>query len=156
LRILHFNSSQLKLSTLRVVRFKIYALKRGHWMIKALIMAILCTMFVAAASGQTTPKTPSADSAVTCSYYSSKYDGRPTASGQRFSNERLTAASKTYPMGTRLRLTNVKNGRTVVVVVNDRGPSVPGRDISVTRRAAQQLGFVRSGLTQVNMVSISN
>lgn len=123
---------------------------------KAFITAILCTMFAATVSGQTAAKTPNADSAVTCSYYSSKYDGHLTASGQRFSNERLTAASKTYPMGTRLRLTNVKNGRTVVVVVNDRGPFVPGRDISVTRRAAQQLGFVRSGLTQVNMVSISN
>lgn len=123
---------------------------------KALITAILCTMFAATVSGQTTAKTPSADSAVTCSYYSSKYDGRSTASGQRFSNERLTAASKTYPMGTRLRLTNVKNGRTVVVVVNDRGPFVPGRDISVTRRAARQLGFLRSGLTQVNMATISN
>jgi rare lipoprotein A len=123
---------------------------------RTLITAILCSVLVATAPGQTIAKTTSTDSAVTCSYYSSKYNGRRTASGQRFSNEKLTAASKTYPMGTRLRLANVKNDSTVVVVVNDRGPDVTGREISVTRRAARQLGFLRAGLAQVNMAIISN
>src|SRR5580765_2213935 len=85
-----------------------------------------------------------------CSYYSSKYNGRRTASGQRFNNNRLTAASKTYSMGTRLKLTNVKNGKSAIVTVNDRGPYVSGREISVTRRAAQQMGFLHAGVTQVN------
>jgi rare lipoprotein A len=140
-----------------VARAKIYAsAKKGHWMIRPLITAILCSTFVAHALGQTIAKTTSTDSAVTCSYYSSKYNGRRTASGQRFSNEKLTAASKAYPMGTRLRLANIKNGSTVVVVVNNRGPYVTGREISVTRRAARQFGFLRAGLAQVNMAVISN
>ncbi len=82
--------------------------------------------------------------------------GVRTASGQRFSNHKLTAASRTYPMGTRLRLTNVANGKTAVVVVNDRGPFVTGREISVTRRAARELGFVRAGLAKVDIAVIQN
>jgi rare lipoprotein A len=101
-------------------------------MMRTVITAILCSVFVGTAPGQTIAKTTSTDSAVTYSYYSSKYNGRRTASGQRFSDEKLTAA-RTYPMGTRLRLTSVKNGNAVVVVVDDRGSYVSGREISVTR-----------------------
>jgi rare lipoprotein A len=129
--------------------------KEGHLTMRLLVTVILCSTLVANAPGQTTAKTSSIDSTATCSCYSSQYNGRRTASGQVFNNKKLTAASRTYPMGTRLRLTNVKNGRTAVVVVNDRGPFVPGREISVTRCAARELGFVRSGLAQVNIAVIS-
>ncbi len=74
---------------------------------RPLIVAVLCCGFLATASGQTTADKTSADHSGICSYYGSKYEGRRTASGQRFSNHKLTAASRTYPMGTRLRLTNV-------------------------------------------------
>jgi len=90
------------------------------------------------------------DSVVT-SYYANRYNGRRTASGERFSNSALTAAHREYPFGTRLRLTNPSNGRSAVVRVNDRGPFVNGRDLSVTRRAARQLGFVRSGVTPLKL-----
>src|SRR5450432_2071540 len=83
---------------------------------------------------------------VTCSYYSPQYNGRRTANGQRFSNSKLTAASKTLPSGTRVKLTNPKNGHSVTVRVNDRGPFVKGRDISVTSRAARRLGMLRAGV----------
>ena len=79
---------------------------------------------------------PIAAETVTCSYYSANYNSRRTANGQIFSNDALTAASLTLPFGTRVKLTNPKNGHSVVVRVNDRGPNVKGRDISVTRRAA--------------------
>jgi rare lipoprotein A len=85
------------------------------------------------------------------SYYSSKYNHRRTASGERFNNGAMTAAHRTYPFGTKLRLTNVSNNRSATVRVNDRGPFVDGREISVTQRAAQKLGFVHQGLTQVRI-----
>jgi rare lipoprotein A len=91
---------------------------------------------------------------VTSSYYSAKYNGRRTASGQRFSSNALTAAHKTLPLGTRVKLTNPKNNDSVVVRVNDRGPFVKGRDISVTRRAAKQLGFTRAGTAQLEMETL--
>jgi len=103
---------------------------------------------------------PAGDTAIKdtgiCSYYSSKFEGRRTTSGERFSNNALTAAHREYPMGTKLRLTNVKNGKSVVVRVNDRGPFVKGRDISVTRRAAKELGFVKAGFTEVKIEKVSN
>ena len=90
----------------------------------------------------------------TASYYNSKYNHRRTASGERFNNGAMTAAHRTYPFGTKLRLTNVSNHRSATVRVNDRGPFVDGREISVTKRAAQKLGFVHQGLAQVRIEQI--
>lgn len=84
-------------------------------------------------------------------FYTRRLDGHLTASGERFNSNALTAAHKTLPLGTRVRLTNVKNHRSVIVRVNDRGPFTPGREISVTRRAAQKLGFVRAGTAEVQI-----
>ena len=90
----------------------------------------------------------------TASYYAGSYNHRRTASGERFNNNALTAAHRSYPFGTKLRLTNVKNHKTVVVRVNDRGPFVTGREISVTRRAARKLGFLHQGLAQVQIEKV--
>ncbi len=90
----------------------------------------------------------------TASYYSSRYNHRRTASGEPFNNGAMTAAHRTYPFGTRLRLTNVSNNRSATVRVNDRGPFVDGREISVTKRAARQLGFVHQGLAQVRIEQV--
>jgi len=98
---------------------------------------------------------PATKDTAICSYYSSKFAGRRTASGERFSNNALTAAHREYPMGTKLRLTNVKNGKSVVVRVNDRGPFVKGRDISVTRRAAKELGFGKAGFVEVEIEKVT-
>ena len=89
------------------------------------------------------------------SFYTSRLNGHITASGERFNNNALTAAHRTLPLGTRVRLTNVRNHRSVVVRVNDRGPFVSGREISVTRRAAAQLGFLRAGTTKVQISVLS-
>ncbi|PWT92736.1 MAG: septal ring lytic transglycosylase RlpA family lipoprotein [Proteobacteria bacterium] len=75
--------------------------------------------------------------------------GSGTASGQRLDPGALTAAHRTLPFGTKVRVTNKHNGRSVVVTINDRGPFVRGRVIDVTPAAARALGF--SGLTQVNL-----
>jgi rare lipoprotein A len=89
------------------------------------------------------------------SFYTSRLNGHRTASGERFNNNALTAAHRTLPLGTRVRLTNSQNHRSVVVRVNDRGPFVPGREISVTRQAAHQLGFLRAGTAKVQISVLS-
>ncbi|MBV9033632.1 MAG: septal ring lytic transglycosylase RlpA family protein [Acidobacteriaceae bacterium] len=89
------------------------------------------------------------------SFYTSRLNGHITASGERFNNNALTAAHRTLPLGTRVRLTNVRNHRSVIVRVNDRGPFVSGREISVTRRAAAQLGFLRAGTAKVQISVLS-
>jgi peptidoglycan lytic transglycosylase len=82
------------------------------------------------------------------SVYSTE-SGSGTASGQKLNPEALTAAHRTLPFGTKVKVTNKRNGRTVVVTINDRGPFVSGRVIDVTPAAARALGF--SGLTQVTL-----
>jgi rare lipoprotein A len=82
-------------------------------------------------------------------YYSNRFNGRKTASGQRFNNAAMTTAHNTLPFGTRVKVTNTKNNKSVVVRVNDRGPSTPGRVFDLTRAAAKKLGYVRAGLADV-------
>jgi rare lipoprotein A len=82
------------------------------------------------------------------SVYSTE-SGSGTASGQKLDPQALTAAHRTLPFGTKVRVTNKKNGRSVVVTINDRGPFVSGRVIDVTPAGARALGF--SGLTQVTL-----
>ncbi len=74
-----------------------------------------------------------------------------TASGQPFNPGDLTAAHRTLPFGTRLRVTNVATGRSVTVRVNDRGPFVPGRVVDVSHSAAQTLGIVERGVAKVKL-----
>jgi rare lipoprotein A len=87
------------------------------------------------------------------SYYGLRdgFQGRRTSSGERMDPWALTAAHRTYPFGTLLRVTNLANSRSVVVRVNDRGPFRRGRIIDVSRAAAKRLGFVSKGLTRVRV-----
>lgn len=77
--------------------------------------------------------------------------GIKTASGQRFDPNGLSAAHRTLPFGTKLRLTNPNNGRSIIVTVNDRGPFIRGTGLDVSRGAAQQLGFIRQGKTKLQI-----
>lgn len=83
---------------------------------------------------------------VVASWYS---HGTMTASGQRFNPNGNTVAHRTLPFGTKLKLTNPQNGRSIFVTVNDRGPFVRGTELDVARGAAQQLGFIRQGKTRL-------
>jgi rare lipoprotein A len=85
------------------------------------------------------------------SYYHPSLDGRMTANGETFDNGALTAASLTLRFGTRVRVTNLVNAKSVVVTINDRGPYVAGRIIDLTHRAALALGFVQRGVTRVRV-----
>ena len=91
---------------------------------------------------------PAAAESGVASVYSTD-SGGGTASGERLNPQALTAAHRSLPFGTKVRVTNKSNGRTVVVKINDRGPFVRGRVIDVTPAAARALGF--SGLTQVTV-----
>lgn len=82
------------------------------------------------------------------SYY---WQGRGTASGERFNPNALTAAHRSLPFNTKVEVTNLRNGRTVVVRINDRGPFVRGRIIDVSRAAAGELGFSGRGVTKVSV-----
>jgi rare lipoprotein A len=77
--------------------------------------------------------------------------GTQTASGEKFNTRDLTAAHPTLPFGTRLRVTNVTNGQSVTVRVNDRGPFVPGRVVDVSYSAAETLGMVEGGVAKVKL-----
>ena len=87
----------------------------------------------------------------TASWYGEYFVGRPTASGEDFDMYDMTAAHPTLPLGTYVRVTNLRNGRAVVVKVNDRGPVVPGRIIDLSYGAAQVLQFEQRGLQKVRL-----
>jgi len=93
----------------------------------------------------------------TSSWYGPDFHGKPTASGEIFDMNKISAAVKKitnnreFPLGTWLRVTNLKNNRTIHVRVNDRGPFIPGRDIDLSKKAAEVLGFLEDGLTEVKI-----
>ncbi len=85
------------------------------------------------------------------SYYGHQYHGRTTANGETYDENQLTAAHRTLPFGTRVRVTNLENGKTVLLRINDRGPFVDGRIIDVSWRGAQDLDFVREGVVEAKV-----
>lgn len=85
------------------------------------------------------------------SWYGEQFQGDPTASGETFNMNALTAAHRDLPLGTKIRVTNLHNHRSVILRINDRGPFVPGRLLDVSRAAARLLGFSRSGTARVRV-----
>lgn len=100
----------------------------------------------------TTPPAPGTRVVGFASWYGQRHQGHATASGEAFDMTKLTAAHRTMPFGTRLRVTNVENGRSVVVRVNDRGPWVNDRVLDVSLAAARALGMTGDGVTKVEIV----
>lgn len=87
----------------------------------------------------------------TASWYGANFDGKETASGEPYNMYDMTAASLTLPMGSHVKVTNLRNGKSVVVRINDRGPVVPGRIIDVSYGAAQALQMRAHGLQRVRL-----
>ena len=85
------------------------------------------------------------------SYYGGEHAGRRTASGERFDPKGMTAAHRTLPFGTRVRVTHLGNGRSVVVRINDRGPFRKSRIVDVSRAAAAELRMIGSGIAKVKL-----
>lgn len=89
------------------------------------------------------------------SFYADKFHGRTTANGEKYDKNKYTAAHRKLPFGTMLKVTNLANGKSVIVRVNDRGPFVKNRIIDLSRRAAQELDFIRQGVAKVKIEIIN-
>ncbi|GAA0531164.1 hypothetical protein GCM10009415_10720 [Chitinophaga japonensis] len=85
------------------------------------------------------------------SYYADKFEGRRTASGEKFHQRKLTAAHRTLPFGTKVKVINLANGRSVKVRINDRGPFVQGRIIDLSKKGARKLGIINTGVAPVEI-----
>jgi len=117
--------------------------KLGNGMILSVVVALLATVMTGC--GPTIKQTGKA------SYYAGKFIGRKTANGETFRKRKLTAASKTIPFGTHVKVKNLKNGKTVKVRINDRGPFVPGRIIDLSWKAAKKLDMLSDGVVPVQI-----
>jgi rare lipoprotein A len=123
--------------------------KPGRWRWR-----LLWAIGVVVVEGCATVPSPPPDSTIEtgrASWYGEAHQGRPTASGEPFDMNALTAAHPSLPFGTRLRVENLDNEREVEVRVNDRGPSVPGRIIDLSYAAARVLGAVGAGIILVRV-----
>lgn len=98
---------------------------------------------------------PDYDEVGIASWYGPGFHGKTTANGERFDMHGLTAAHKTLPFGTTVRVTNLTNDRSLIVRINDRGPFVSGRIIDLSKRAAERLGFISAGKAKVRVQVIA-
>jgi len=87
----------------------------------------------------------------TASWYGPGFHGKRTASGERYDQNDLTAAHRKLPLGSEVKVTNLENGRSIVVEINDRGPYIKGRVIDLSKAAARRLGIVEDGLGKVRI-----
>lgn len=124
---------------------------------RALAYALTLVIAIAACTHSAAPKrtaTGGGRSGVQdgmASWYGGKHHGGPTASGERFDKNAMTAAHRTLPMNTRVRVTSKKNGRSVVVRINDRGPYGKGRIIDLSEEAARRLDMIEAGVVPVRV-----
>jgi rare lipoprotein A len=115
-------------------------------------VAAVCICIVAAVANGSPP--PSSQEGL-ASVYAKHFNGRSTASGERYDSRALTAAHRTLPLGTEIRVTNLENGKSVRVRVNDRGPHVRGRIVDLSSSAAAALGF-STGVARVRVEILSH
>jgi rare lipoprotein A len=117
-----------------------------------LSVSLLSTCAAVSAKGSTPkPGVHSQQQIGVVSYYSDRYQGRRTASGERYDNTKLTGTHGSLPFGTRVRVTNLKNHRSVVVRVTDRARSHNGRLMDLSRQAARELDFIEAGTAKVKL-----
>ncbi len=103
----------------------------------------------AAAPAASTPAASATAETGLAAVYSDRLNGNKTASGERYDRDKLTAAHKTLPFGTQVKVTNTKNKKTVMVRINDRGPTQAGRILDISPRAAKELGISPMGMAEV-------
>ena len=119
----------------------------------ALAAALFAGTMVGSYSAAITPVVAETKSAASgsASYYGKRFHGRRTANGESFNMNSMTAAHKTLPFGTKVRVTNRRNGKSVVVRINDRGPWSDGRVIDLSRAAAEDLDMIDRGVVSVTL-----
>lgn len=110
--------------------------------------ALLSLVIICGVLGSCAPKLTQTGKA---SFYADKFNGRKTASGEKFRNSKLTAAHKTLPFGTKVKVINLSNGKSVKVRINDRGPYVAGRIIDLSKKAAHKVGLDKKGVGNVKI-----
>ncbi len=121
-------------------------------MLRLLAASALLSLLAGCATGVIDPH--GYDETGNASYYGARHHGNRTASGERFDQHGLTAAHRRLPFGTKVRVTNLNNDKTVIVRINDRGPHTRGRLIDLSREAAERLGMLRSGTAPVRVQSL--
>jgi peptidoglycan lytic transglycosylase len=125
---------------------------KATWLIGTFLL-----FFLAAANGQEkkdSPKKKPAKTRIlygTASYYADKFNGRQTASGEIYDGKKMTGACNVLPLGTWIRVTNLNNGRSVIVKTNDRLHIRMTRIVDLSRAAAEKLGYIGRGLTKVKV-----
>jgi len=92
---------------------------------------------------------------ISASWYGKKFNGRETANGEKYEESALTAAHKTFPFGTILKVTNLRNHKSVFVRINDRGPYVEGRSLDLSKGSAKALGILKHGVVKVKIEELS-
>jgi len=119
----------------------------------ALLLMVVATLAVSGCGGGSgEPSTePGSVEEGEASYYAHKYHGRTTANGETYDENKMTAAHKTLPFGTTVRVTNLANGKKVVVRINDRGPFIKGRIIDLSYKAAGELDYISRGVVKVRV-----
>jgi rare lipoprotein A len=123
-----------------------------HLTLSIVVLALLSASFpVNAASKQTASANNSHAEKGIAAFYSRNMDGHKTACGTTYVATELTTAHRTLPCGTKVRITNTKNGKSVEATVNDRGPTSRKRIVDVSRAVAEQLDFVKQGTTTVEI-----
>ncbi|EQM77960.1 septal ring lytic transglycosylase RlpA family protein [Stutzerimonas stutzeri] len=132
-----------------------------RWIIVSSLIAALvgCATFPPEESRPSTEPRPSAEQGEhigsgKASYYGSQHHNKQTASGERFDQGSLTAAHRTLPFGTKVRVTNTRNGKSVVVRINDRGPFVRGRIIDLSKAAFERIASKRAGVIRVRLEKV--
>ena len=120
---------------------------KNFFLLLSLLFLCSCAKVAVSPPGQLTGKAEFGKA----SYYAMKYQFRKTASGERLNQFSLTAAHRTLPFGTKVKVTNIKNNKSVKVRINDRGPFIKGRVIDLTRSAFSSIGNLKSGLINVKV-----
>lgn len=121
-----------------------------HFYVLFIAMIALISVSFGSAAPATTTETASIAQGV-ASYYADIFQGRRTANGERYDKNKLTAAHRTLPFGTNIKITRNDNRQSVVVRVNDRGPHTQGRMLDISRAAAEKIGLIRAGKASVTM-----
>lgn len=126
-----------------------------HFLTTSFGVIAACVLLTAACTGGASSRSTSAAGGTTqrgeASYYADKFEGRQTASGEVYTHQKRTAAHRTLPFGTRVRVTRLDTGAEVVVRINDRGPFKRGRIIDLSRSAAQAIDLIAVGVADVEI-----
>jgi len=129
--------------------------KRNRWLLKTLLSISMLSFFSISVANGDKQDFEVLRKAGTASFYNDKYQGRTTTSGEAYDKNALTAAHNKLPLGTKLKVTNLANHRSVIVKVNDRMQPSNKRLIDLSRKAAKELGFIKSGFTKVKIEILS-